>query len=85
MDLEEEELEDEEEMEVEEEMKVVQNSEWEEERVEPQFYGPLPALLRSQRDMHPLKKEVWIPINSGYGPDLGGPQKRNFSSGSPHT
>ena len=41
--------------------------------------------LRSQRDMHPLKKEVWIPINSGYGPDLGGPQKRNFSSGSPRT
>ena len=43
------------------------------------------AALRSQRDMHPLKKEVWIPINSGYGPDLGGPQKRNFSYGSPRT
>ena len=41
--------------------------------------------LWSQRDMHPLKKEVWIPINSGYGPDLGGPQKRNFSYGSPRT
>ena len=45
----------------------------------------VPVALRSQRDMHPLKKEVWIPINSGYGPDLGGPQKRNFSSGSPRT
>ena len=41
--------------------------------------------LRSQRDMHPLKKEVWILVKSSYATDLGGPQKCNFRSGSPRT
>ena len=34
---------------------------------------------------HLYRNAEWIPINSGYGPDTGGPQEQSFSSGSSRT
>ena len=41
--------------------------------------------LRSRVSEHLYRNAQWIPINSGYAPDSGGPQEQSFSSGSSRT
>ena len=41
--------------------------------------------LRSRVSEHLYRNAEWIPINSGYGPDTGGPQEQSFSFGSSRT
>ena len=41
--------------------------------------------LRSRVSEHLYRNAEWIPINSGYAPDSGGPQEQSFSSGSSRT
>ena len=45
----------------------------------------LTASLRSRMSEHLYWNAQWIPINSSYGPDSGGPQGQSFGSGSSRT
>ena len=50
-----------------------------------ELYNQVTGALRSRVSEHLYRNAEWIPINSGYGPDTGGPQEQSFSSGSSRT